>query len=282
MAILKKIRSRKGASITFALLAFLVCAVVGSVVLTAALASSGRASELAESDRRYYAVTSAAQLFQDSLDGQEFRVDRVNEYSSEKQTKYFTDETKDPQVLGEDLNPSNTYSVKILVDGAAEPAVTVTKDTKKISLLTEAALCYVIGDDIQADTYDPELPAQLGAIFASSVGNSAGWSMILDSADYPSLKVVVDAEMSEDGTIVFTFKNADVTGDPFRVTMTMLAGVRDNSTAPNVAVSDVASVQKDEAHTDPEYYIETVRTTTTTTKSTWIKWTVSDVKKVNS
>lgn len=57
-----KIRSQTGASLTFALLMFLVCAVVGSAVLTAGTAASGRMSKIAESDQRYYSVNSAARL----------------------------------------------------------------------------------------------------------------------------------------------------------------------------------------------------------------------------
>ena len=84
MAVHNKICSRKGASITFALLAFLVCAVVGSVVLSAAITTSGRASGIAEMDQRYYAVSSAAQLFRDALDKQEFVVERI-----ETENKYL-------------------------------------------------------------------------------------------------------------------------------------------------------------------------------------------------
>ena len=76
IAVMKKIRSRKGASITFALLAFLVCSVVSAVVLAAASASAGRVSGLADMDRRYYAVSSAAQLFSETLNGQEFTIER--------------------------------------------------------------------------------------------------------------------------------------------------------------------------------------------------------------
>ena len=60
-----KLRSQTGASITFALLIFLVCTVLCSVILTAATASSGRMSGIAEADQRYYAVTSAAELLED-------------------------------------------------------------------------------------------------------------------------------------------------------------------------------------------------------------------------
>ena len=63
--ILTKLRSRTGASITFALLLFLVCAVLSSVIIVAASAAAGRMSGIAEADQRYYAVTSAAELLRD-------------------------------------------------------------------------------------------------------------------------------------------------------------------------------------------------------------------------
>ena len=65
----KKIRSRTGASLTFALLIFLVCAVVGSAVLVAGTAASGRMSKIAEMDQRYYSVNSAARLLIELIDG---------------------------------------------------------------------------------------------------------------------------------------------------------------------------------------------------------------------
>ena len=66
----KKLNSERGASITWALLIFLVCAVIGSAVLVAGTASSGRMSEVADNDQRYYAVTSAARLLIDMIDDQ--------------------------------------------------------------------------------------------------------------------------------------------------------------------------------------------------------------------
>ena len=64
----RKLRSQTGASLTFALLLFLVCAVVGSVVLVAGTAASGRMSKIAESDQRYYSVNSAARLLIKMID----------------------------------------------------------------------------------------------------------------------------------------------------------------------------------------------------------------------
>lgn len=66
----KKLNSERGASITWALLLFLVCAVIGSVVLTAGTVAAGRISQQAVSDQRYYCVTSAVQLLIDKIDGE--------------------------------------------------------------------------------------------------------------------------------------------------------------------------------------------------------------------
>ena len=62
-----RLTSEKGASITFALLLFLVCAMVSAVVIVAATTASGRMANIAEADQRYYAVTSAAELLKDSM-----------------------------------------------------------------------------------------------------------------------------------------------------------------------------------------------------------------------
>ena len=59
-----KLRSRRGASITFALLLFLVCAVISGVVIVAASTVGGRMSGMRETDERYYAATEAARALQ--------------------------------------------------------------------------------------------------------------------------------------------------------------------------------------------------------------------------
>ena len=66
-AIRKKMQSQRGASITFALLLFLVCAVLSAVIVVASTTSAGRMSKLPETDQRYFAVTSAAELLKDML-----------------------------------------------------------------------------------------------------------------------------------------------------------------------------------------------------------------------
>ncbi len=68
-SIKRKLTSQSGASITYALLLFLVCAVVSSIILAAATAASGRISQSVESDQRYYSVTSAAELLKEMING---------------------------------------------------------------------------------------------------------------------------------------------------------------------------------------------------------------------
>ena len=70
----KKLCSEKGASLSYALLLFLVAAAVGSVVLTAATSASGRLAGLAEADQRYYSVTSAAELLKER-----YKLDEVSD-----------------------------------------------------------------------------------------------------------------------------------------------------------------------------------------------------------
>ena len=66
-----KAASQRGASITFALLLFLVCAVISSVVIVAATAASGRMSGQTDMDERYYAVTAVAGKLCKLIDGKE-------------------------------------------------------------------------------------------------------------------------------------------------------------------------------------------------------------------
>ena len=87
-AMKNKIKSQRGASITFALLIFLVCAVVSIVVVVAGSAAAGRMSQRAETDQRYYAVTSAVELLCDDFKGMKVTV----EYSTEAGTNPKADD----------------------------------------------------------------------------------------------------------------------------------------------------------------------------------------------
>ena len=91
-----KLKDNTGASITYALLLFLVCAVVGSVVLAAGTAAAGRMSQAVENDQRYYAVTSAVRVLREQLD-------------KRSNTIVFTDKNDDRKVTVNSV-PSENYT----------------------------------------------------------------------------------------------------------------------------------------------------------------------------
>ncbi len=93
----KKLRSQTGASLTFALLLFLVCAVVGSVVLTAGTAAAGRMSKITEMDQRFYSVNSAARLLIELIDDKPVTIieTRTKDETQVTTYKYVGDTTVD-------------------------------------------------------------------------------------------------------------------------------------------------------------------------------------------
>lgn len=67
--ILRKLRSRAGASLIAALFLFLLCAMAGSTILAAATANAGRISQRREENQAYYKTISAARLFAEGFEG---------------------------------------------------------------------------------------------------------------------------------------------------------------------------------------------------------------------
>lgn len=67
--VLQKLTSKRGASLSMALMLLLVCTTVAGVALTAATVVAGRQTRLKDLDSSYYNVTSAASVFWDELKG---------------------------------------------------------------------------------------------------------------------------------------------------------------------------------------------------------------------
>jgi len=146
-AIKNKIQSSKGASITFALLIFLVCAVVSSVVIVAGTTASGRMSQTAQTDQRFYAVSSAAELLTKAIDGQTVTVAQVTTKTTETGldgSKTTDTDEEDPLVFVDDI--SGIDDINVAVTGG-----TVTPVPTTYSILTE------IADILTADADDSSL-----------------------------------------------------------------------------------------------------------------------------
>lgn len=68
----RKVKSRSGASLMFAILVFMLCVLAGTAALTAAAANSGRYTHLRGEQQMYLAVNSAAKLMENQLVGKNF------------------------------------------------------------------------------------------------------------------------------------------------------------------------------------------------------------------
>ncbi len=149
----RKLASRRGASITFALLLFLVCTVIGVIVLVAGTASAGRFSRLSESDSRYYAVSSAAQLLRDEIRGREVTVTRSRTTQVTVTTtsyRYQADENGDGvaeehTAVAKDVHegtPTYSYSVTSKIPGSTDAFDAL----QAMPFLKEAAEYYALGE----------------------------------------------------------------------------------------------------------------------------------------
>ena len=129
-----KLNSQRGASITFALLLFLVCAVVGSVVLTAGTAAAGRMSKLAEMDQRYYSVTSAARLMRNMVEGESVTIVKTTKTETTDESSETT--TTQPSTItlnGRTIVPPVSFET-IAQDAAYSYAVLKSGNTRTLTL----------------------------------------------------------------------------------------------------------------------------------------------------
>lgn len=176
----EKLTSQTGASITYALLLFLVCAVVSSVVLAAATAASGRMSKAVENDQRYYCVTSAAELMKDMILGKTVVV--------EKKTTTIAGETptEEKKIDGEEYTSSSELD---FVQEAAAcykgfKAPLSAARTIKLTVSGETSLTAKITETLDSST---------GRI-TLDVSNADGKA---DGSGTYTLTLVFDAEISE-------------------------------------------------------------------------------------
>ena len=119
----RKLRSNIGASLSFALLLFLVCAIIGAVILTAGTIASGRLAEKAKMDQRYYRVTSAVEFLKDELTSEDQSVElfRTRKEKNPTTVEYY---------LWQDLDG----------DGEMDDPVELISNISKYDFLTENAL----------------------------------------------------------------------------------------------------------------------------------------------
>ncbi len=180
-AIRKKIRSQSGASLLYALLVFLVCAVVGSVVLVAGTAASGRMSQIAEMDQRYYSVNSAARLL----------IEMMEKYEIRAQKK----EAAAPESGDDDSESEYVY----LINGKTED------QAKTDGLYYELAL------GIAKQLQEKKTGSTSSLTISPSTEEGA------TEAEAKALKVTVTEKVTENGDVEFVVKNTDNSDKQYQI-----------------------------------------------------------------
>ena len=174
----KKLRSQYGASITFALLLFLVCAALCSVIIVAATSSAGRMSNLAETDQRYYAVTSAAELMKDLLKEPVSIVQRDEIIWDEITTNIKTETTVTTTVEAEDSTEEETKYKQVTETTTTfrneGPVISYQPKKTKRYLVKKAANTITDGDYIPANQFDGEERAA-ETLIIESIANDAAY-----------------------------------------------------------------------------------------------------------
>ena len=277
-----KLRSQTGASITISLLLFLICAVVGSVVLAAGTTAGGRFSKLSEMDQRYYSVSSAAELLGQELDGQKVTIVRTAKNTKTETTQYTIDTSDGVNtVTAGKPDSSNKYDFSTIVfenSDKANPSFSSVDEGKDedykdvegfqnlktgLSFLTACALNLLFGGN----------PCNTVAAMDYVVEHEQGktdFTLTHGTTGKEYLNIKGKYEIRSDGTLIFTMQN-DNGSDPYIMRLTMNAVVKE---------SEETSSDSDSETTDiGAGFTETVTTTTTSIKTTEITWTYGGIEK---
>ena len=270
--LIKKMRSQTGASITFALLIFLVCTVLCSIILTAATASSGRMSGIAEADQRYYAVTSAAELLEDV-----FKAHPVVSIVEVTETEYAT--TYENGVAGTPHAGTSTKRVYIVPDKKASDISESDYTPERLLSVNSEETTSFKNSSIQIDAaknvYNKATLAERAFTLGSSFHATAGLSRDL-------LAVTIMEKLDADGKITLTLYNTYNTEAPAgasdsqaksdvgsRYTLVMLFDVNTSvTTSSKTEVSPQTYVSENK-------YIDNMKETVTTI--TTLEWTFAGV-----
>lgn len=235
----QKLKNQEGASITFALLLFLVCAVVGSVVLTAGTAASGRLSELAKMDQRYYSVTSAEEFIRSIL------CDTGDiSFTFTKTTRY----NKNADGTGSEELINTTYSLPVITSGD------VSIDQFKTSLCGAFLFKSLLGFDALNNRVvnDTDWNGWTQENSLISTDFSLGDILISSAPENKSLKVKVNGDIKPDGTIVLVIENANDDTDKYRLQMNLSyhITIADSTSSTTDYVEGSAPLKKQITQTD--------------------------------
>jgi hypothetical protein len=230
--IMNKLRSEKGASITFALLLFLVCTVLCAVIIAAATAAAGRMSRISDQERRYYAVSSAASMMKELIDGQVVSVAKVDCTTIDTtytggaitgESVVSTEETKYFLFTGEDANA--VIANHEFGDGDS-------------AYIFDNAAIKSISADAAKNVYKAQTLSSREMKLTSDFYGAAG-------LDYDALAVTILEDLDGEGKLTLTISNTYKTGltlasDNEKYTKVMVFGM-DQTVTNSTKIEEISS-----------------------------------------
>lgn len=273
-----RLASERGASIFFALLTLLVCITVGSVVLTAGTAASGRLAETAENDQRYYSVSSAAELIKSMVDGQKVtfikkkKTETVTEtiYLYNKIDKLPPSETAEPHT-----DKKTEYPMLYLADGSSEP-VPVTNDVREISFCHDRAIDLVFGTGYAQQPEGVSKKDDLLYEEGLQIDSAVSSDYTLSVTDREALTVHAACTLRKDGSLVFRLTSADGKHTEY---LTFSADVRESeeeSLETDIKAPEITVLEENDTN---KKYKEKNIVTETWQKTVTVKWTFDGISE---
>lgn len=256
----EKLNSCSGATMILALVFFLLCTILASILLTSSSAGAGRLSGIAENDARYYAVSSAAELLRDSLENKPVTVKLTKTTTTVTVTSYTVKNDGTTEKGVPNSTPNDSCSAVFSAEGLAETAA-----VRGESLLTDLVLDLVAGTGI----VDANAAWTYGGLAEPQTRE-----LEIAPAFDEDLTVGVKAVLESDGGLQLIVSS--IGADSFNLVLTFSAELQSESA--KSTEQGTPSVKKNSETS----YTETVSSVSTETRTHTVCWKLTGVERISS
>ena len=171
----KKLNQKTGASLIYALLLFAICGLVGSIVLSSAVAVSGRMAEKEDMDERYYRVISAADYMANEIDGFEIGMRRKKTEEGTYELEYKVNDNYE------------TYDSTAITDFLTQKTFSMLKSTANDAEM------------YSSDLYEEEVPETYNEYKLSFVGGGTEYLLdVNERSGKGAMQIILSSNISDE------------------------------------------------------------------------------------
>lgn len=268
-----KLKAQRGASLPLALMLFLICALLASVVLTATTAVSGRHAKLAEMDQRYYSVVSAAQLLQNEFEQHPVTIECTQvkkvttTLSSGEAGAIDRDEEEEVQSVTLSINGKQVVTGKES-STVTDSALTLSELSALHLLLGTWGESVTVNDVWDGSTFDNCQELTVPKTYELSPSVTSAPDGVDKTKLNNALKVNVSEWTSYDGGLQIQLDSVPASAgstDIYSLTMSLVADIDSDEESEEVVNASTTALVEEK--------------TVTTTRSTTISWTIAELYK---